>query len=289
MPTFEDEMVRTGLMPETRQVVDEAFLFDVDGPLTDPEAHQVTEPELLDIIAAKLDGGIPVGLNTGRATEWAMERFVRLLGLKLDDPASLTNLIVIGEMGGTWATFDREGNVLHNKSKQLTIPGDLKESVRKVVEDAYAEVMFFDGDRESMCSIIMNEGGNLATFDEKRQELAQIIEQLVAASPEAHRLKIGQTTIATDINVKYAGKGLGTERFQEWLEARHIKPKRYTTFGDSTSDIEMAEELDRNGEDVTFVFVGPNPISGSRKPGFKVIHRPGYSSATREFLKSSEQ
>lgn len=286
LPSFEDEMVWTGLTPEKRKIVDEAYLFDVDGPLTDPQEHKVTEPELVDIIAAKLDSGVPVGLNTGRATEWAIEKFVTLLAPKLKDKASFSNLIVIGEMGGTWATFNENGEATHNKSRQLTIPENLKATVKKIVEEKYGDTMFFDGDRESMCSIIMNEGGDITAFDEQRLELAQEIESLVAASEDAGRLKVGQTTIATDINVKYAGKDLGAERFQEWLDTKHTKPRRYITFGDSASDIEMAKELDRNGENVTFVFVGPSPVTNGLQSSFHIVHAPGYSSATLKVLKS---
>lgn len=286
LPSFEDEMVRTGLVPETRRLVEEAYLIDVDGPLTDPEAHKVTEPELLDIIASKLDEGVPVGLNTGRATEWAIERVVALMKPRLRDPASLANLIVIGEMGGTWATFSDKGETLYNKARQLTIPEELKEAVQKMVEDSYSDFVFFDGDRQSMCSVIMNEDGDLAAFDARRPELARQIEALVADSPDVQRLKVGQTTLAIDINVKYAGKDLGAERFEEWLKAKHIKPKRYITFGDSASDIEMAEQLDRDGAEVLFVFVGPNPVTHGRDQGYRIVHAPGYSQATLEVLKS---
>ena len=36
LPGFEDEMTRTGLIPETRRSVETAYMFDIDGVLTDP-------------------------------------------------------------------------------------------------------------------------------------------------------------------------------------------------------------------------------------------------------------
>jgi hydroxymethylpyrimidine pyrophosphatase-like HAD family hydrolase len=288
LPNFDDEMVRTGLMPETRRVVPEAWLFDVDGPLTDPKEHKVTEPELLDIVARKLEAGEPVGLNTGREVEWVMERFVGALTERLNEPAALKNMIIIGEMGGTWAVFDADGQPHFNQSQQLSIPEALNDAIKQLVEQEYGDAMTFADERRTMASVIMREGYDLKDFDRLRLELGVKLHELVEESGQADRLHIGQTTIATDIQVKHAGKDLGADRFLEWLSVRGIRPEHVTTFGDSASDIEMAEELNRRGRDTTFVFVGENPVAPTHPGAYPVIHEPGFSSATLKVLKSKK-
>lgn len=288
LPSFDDEMVRAGLMPETRRTVAEAWLFDVDGPLTDPQEHKVTEPELLDIVARKLEAGEPIGLNTGREVQWVMDRFVDSLAGRLESPAALENLIVIGEMGGTWATFDADGQPHFNKSQQLAMPEELAAAIKQLVAERYGDAMTFADERQTMASVIMREGYDIKDFDRLRLELGGQLHEMVADSGAADQLQIGQTTIATDIQSIHAGKDLGADRFLEWLEVRGIKPEHITTFGDSASDIEMAEELHRRGRDTSFVFVGENPVAPAHADSFMVTHEPGYSSATLKVLKSKK-
>ena len=47
-----------------------AWLFDVDGVLTDPERKIVAESALFDELIRRLTHGEPVGLNTGRSAEF---------------------------------------------------------------------------------------------------------------------------------------------------------------------------------------------------------------------------
>lgn len=49
------------------------WLFDVDGPLSDPIAKRMTEHVLLEELVARLARREPVVLNTGRALPWVIE------------------------------------------------------------------------------------------------------------------------------------------------------------------------------------------------------------------------
>ena len=62
--------------------------------------------------------------------------------------------------------------------------------------------------------------------------------------------------IATNIMSPFVGKDLGAIRFLQFLRDRHINPKKFITVGDSTSDIEMGNELKRRGKNVIYLHVG---------------------------------
>lgn len=292
LPSIDDELVRTGLNPEKRKTVQEAFIFDVDGPLTDPHEHKVVHKELPSMVAEILDMGLPVGLNTGRGVNWAIDNFVELVKPHVKDPSSLSNLIVIGEMGGTWATFDKTGEAVHNKSRQLTMSQELKDSIEEFVEqDRYRDVVYFDGGRETMASVIMKSVGakdDLSkaqaeeVYERVRLELEGQLQALIEASPDKGRIEIGQTAIATDFNSPYAGKDLGAARFEEWLEVKGLKPEHYYTFGDSQSDSKMAEYIAQLGKPGTFVFVGKQLVAPG--VGYDVVNAAGYSGGTLRVL-----
>jgi hydroxymethylpyrimidine pyrophosphatase-like HAD family hydrolase len=288
LPSFEDEMRRTELAPDTRRHVENAYLFDVDGPLTDPNERRVTEPELLTIVAEKLKSGEPVGLNTGRSAEWVMKRFLEPLRSELDDPADLENFIVIGEKGGTWVTFDKDGEAEPGQSGQLEVPDDVRQSVLDLIEQnpEYREVMTVDNRRDTMLSIIMNKGVDIDEFDLRRATLGEEIRQILEANDVDDTFAVDYTTIAIDIENRHVGKDVGSERFLEFLRVREVRPEHFVAFGDSVSDIEMADELERKGQDVTFVYVGQGDVTNGDSRKYEIVQEPGFSSGTLRYLKN---
>lgn len=54
---------------ETHRQVDTAYLFDVDGVLTDPVEKRVDREEIFSEIISRLQSGQPVAFNTGRSTK----------------------------------------------------------------------------------------------------------------------------------------------------------------------------------------------------------------------------
>lgn len=284
LPSFEDEMFRTGLNPETRRMTETAYLFDVDGTLTDPKEQRLTDPTLIETLVEKLRRGEPVGLNTGRPTYWAMEHVGRAVVEQVEDPSLLENFIIVGEKGGTWVTFDENGAEHHGRSKQLDIPPEIKDRLNAVVREKYRHVMYVDDERPTMISTILLPGLEPLEYDRYRLEMAQEIARIVEESTATDRLKIDQTTIATDIEGKYVGKALGADRFLEFLKTREIVPRKFVTFGDSPSDIEMAEELDRKNRETVFVYVGPDGVTTGPEGSYEVVHEPGYVAGTKRAL-----
>ena len=285
LPTLQDEMVRTGLMPETRKEVKKAREYDVDGVLTDPREKIVIHEEIFDEIVAQLERGEPVCFNTGRSDSWVMERVAATILERIQDTSVLSNLIIVGEKGGTWTTFNQNGEPVHSAVETISVPSELKNRVRTLINDKYSDVMFFDESKETMISVEMVDGYDLASFTERQKEFVRDIQSILVETGTDSIYRIDPTTIATDVESPNVGKALGSDRFIEFLKSRGVKADAFETFGDSASDAAMADELVRRGQEAEFVYVGNKPESVQRKADYPVREVAGFSGGTLDFLR----
>lgn len=301
LPELFDELVRTGLLPELRKNIGRAALFDVDGTLTDPIEKKVVNPEVYDEFIDRLAAGEAIGLNTGRSVKWVEGNFMQPLVQRMRErdiePSILERMIVVGEKGGTWATYDANGLASYGRNDKLAIPATTKKAVRKLIDEKYADAMFFDDTKETMISVEMRDGYNMTDFSSRQAELQTELQQILAqkdserAGDKAMQnsdLIIDATTIATDIQSKHVGKDLGSARFLEFLEARHITPRgaAIDAYGDSPSDLAMASHLKRLGLHAQFVYVGPEPKQPLLARGTRVHMFPGgFTQATVAHLR----
>ena len=282
LPNFEDEMVRMGLLPETRKTVSEAKLFDIDGVITNPKEKKVLYPEILDMIRIDLKSGLPIALNTGRSIEWIDSTFLREFEENFgDDKSGLANLVVIGEFGGTWATYDTDGNRQDGQVASLTVPETLVDEVDALVKNRFGETMFVDKTKKTMISIEMHDGHELDPFKEQQKLLSDTLYELLRTHGIT-ALEVHNDTIATNVRSHYVGKDVGTGRFLEFLRERGIQTKKYKAYGDSEGDLAMAEHLAMRGENVDMVYLGSKPPKGDHI-GYELIHVPGFDKGLREY------
>ena len=261
-----------------------AYLFDVDGVLTDPQEKRVTEPELFDQIIIKLQRHEPVGLNTGRSIEWLVERIVTPLLEKLHDKSLLQHFIVIGEKGGTWTAFDKEGNMHHEKMEELTISHDVIEDAKVLVEQKYGDAMFFDATKETMLSIEMHDAFDLDRFHQRQKALVKDLKRLLKKYKLQNIYRIDPTTIATDVESPKVGKALGADRFLQFLKKMDLEPQEFETFGDSKSDFEMSDELHKRGKKVKMIYVGDRLKLGEFPTEYPVDYIEGFCQGTLQYL-----
>ena len=282
LPSFHDEMIRTGLMSETRRHVEKGYLLDVDGVITDPIEKRVIHESIIDDLADKLNNGNPVGLNSGRSTAWVEANVLPHLTGRIIRPDALQNLIIIGEKGGTWTTFSEDGVRMHDASPKLKLPTGVREKVDELLNKKYSESMFISEEKESMLSVEMRDGYDLSDFKQQQQDFLQEAANIVADRDDWH---IDPTTIATDFENIHAGKALGADRFLDFLKARNIVVANIEAYGDSASDLAMADELERRGQAVEFSYVGTDAqLSGNKS--YIVNNVGGYTSGTAAILKS---
>jgi len=284
LPAFEDEMTRTGLMPETRRHVKTAYLFDVDGVVTNPQEKRITDERVLTEIAKRLEASEVVGFNTGRSTEWVIRNVINPLLTHLEDPSLLTNVIVIGEKGATWATFDETtGEPQYGQVDSVTIPIDLRVQLEELTQQ-YGDTMANLDPKHTMFSAEMLDGHNLTDFSKVQAEFTERVRQLLAETGADKNFAVDPTTIATDIENPHVGKALGADRFIDFLRLRNLKVAKFVTFGDSASDLDMTAELARRGQDATMVYVGDSAKLPARPKGYSIVTAPGFEKATATYL-----
>lgn len=235
------------------------FIFDLDGVVTNPETGTVNA-DILSHIAKDLTQQYVVALNTGRPYEWAQEHILEKLENQVS-PADLENLLLVAEMGGVIGRY-RHGKLHVELDQTLSLSGSFVEDVVRMLDEQrttgerFSDYMWWDGLKKTMGSLVKWDHVSVETFNRIRPLLATNLEALL----RTHGLDdfvLGQTTIATDIQHKTAGKHKGAQQIKAWLDEQNISPQTFYTFGDSVSDKAMAEEFatSTNAQTV-FVFVG---------------------------------
>lgn len=262
------------------------YLFDVDGVLTDPVEKQVTEPELFSVLISLLRHGDLVGLNTGRSTEWMLDRIISPLLAKTEPKNLFSDVIAVGEKGGTWVTFDEQGVLNHDKNQAMIVPQELQDQIKQLVQEKYKDSMFFDSTKETMISVEMHDKFDLSEYHVRQKEFVKEVETIFSQTQHGERYKIDPSTISTDIEEKHAGKALGVDRLLTLLSDKGINPSKFVTFGDSFSDFAMADELGKRGKEVTFVFTGDKEKLGSITKSYPIEFVAGYTQGTLRYLKS---
>src|SRR3989344_3211882 len=236
------------------QTIAHAFLFDVDGVITDPAEKKVTQKGLIEAIAERLDSDEVVTLNTGRSISWLSEKGIfRELETSVKDKSKLSNFIAIGEKGGTWQAYEA-GTWKNHIDESIEVPLELQDRIRRLIEERFSDLMFFDESKLTMISTEMIDGKSITEFSEKQNALV--------------------------------GKHLGARKIADWIQSKGIKPEHFITVGDSQSDTDMAEEL-QDDYPVEFVFVGdPEKLDSSRLHCPIIFTKARYSAGALEYLKS---
>jgi hypothetical protein len=246
------------------------ILLDVDGPVSSPETRTVAWA-LLDDIHALLAAGIPVVLNTGRATAFVGEHVVGPLVAAGLPPAG--RLHVVCEKGGTWATAGPDGIGEVHTDPGLRVPDLARELVADLVRDTYGDAMFVDETKVVMATVeARTDVPNAYYLDRQKGFDAELFAGLTAAGlgvrlgdsrhpdPQGRTpWRIDPSVIATDVESEHSGKALGARRALALLAEDGELPRVWHTVGDSHSDYAMADHLHGLGYDVTHVDVGPEP------------------------------
>lgn len=282
---------------ETERNAEVAFLLDVDGVVTNPVEKKVTEPQIFDRIIENLTSGNPVALNTGRSNEWMIDRVIKPLHDRVTDKKMLHNFFAVGEKGLTWASFDTQGNLTRGVFNREGIPVEgydlsafldketvehfktLSAEAKALIAKKYSHSTFFDDSKHAMVSTEMHDGYDQPRYAQEQVQFTQELKDILTRLGLSDKFNVDPTTIATDIQLKHVGKHLGARRILDWLKRSKIAPKHYVAVGDSSSDLEMADELKAQGLSCEFNYVNPKkPLKpeqvkdASGKPKFTVVN-----------------
>lgn len=269
---------------EPEKSVPTAWIFDVDGVLSDPIEKKPTQPQLLIKLADILKQNRIIALNTGRSLEWVKNRILTYLEQNITEKAFLSNLFIVGEKGASWMEYVN-GNWQTGLDISLSLPASLKKQIKDIVAQNTSKSAFYDEGKKVMATIEMKDNYSTEKF---AKDQALLLPKVQTALNEFEgEFTLDYSIIDIDIQHKNSGKSLGARRILEWLKRKGIKPQTFITFGDNRSDFEMAEELQKDGYSVQFVFVGKDKTLAENKNYPVFISKEPFEKGTLEFLNSS--
>jgi hypothetical protein len=243
---------------ETRRSIQRVELYDIDGVVTNPVAKTFNH-DVVRELAQKVQSGIVIGFNTGRSLEWSYHNVVDPLEKLVTDKEKLQNLYAVGEKGASWGKYV-DGTWHAYTDVTVSVPEPLKEEIRQAVDEYQgannSSVVYELDDKETMMTYEMRDGMAIEEFRQYQPEIAGVIQRSVERAGAT--LRVDQTQIAIDIEKPEVGKHLGARRVLDALEKEGVdfSQAHFATFGDSKSDIRMADEIHERGLPVEFVFVG---------------------------------
>ena len=267
--------------------VDTSWIFDIDGVVTNPTEKKIKKLQILDHIAERLQQREPVIFNTGRSLSWVIEKVLNPLLKKIKDKKLLENLFIVGEKGGTWLTFGRDGKIQQHKDSSISAPTSLQQKIKNLVKRKYLHSMFYDETKQTMISVEMHDNYDLEEYKREQAILKKELNAILKHHDPANSLKLDPTTIAIDIENKHVGKGFALDRILNWFKQKRIKPKKFIAIGDSIGDIKMAEKLHEKKLPFEFVFVGNKSELRGFKSNFSIKYtQKRFDSGTLEYLNS---
>lgn len=255
--TSESEGRSSAAWTRTSKVIAEMLLFDIDGVITEPVTGRV-ELEVVNEIVEILEKGEPVAFNTGRGLEWVKRDILPYFCERVMDSSVLNKLCIVYQKGAFRVTFNEKGEQEKPVAAPgiLLIPGTLRAEGLELITTKYSETMFPGEEKEAVFSPQMKLGVDFGAYKADQAKLVQDLQALLLKHGLERYFRVDPTRIATDIEDKRLGKAMGSQQVLAWLKERSLYPNYFITFGDSKSDIDMAEEIHRQGLPVEFVFVG---------------------------------
>lgn len=257
-----------------------AWLFDVDGVITNPELKEAN-PKILDKIVKFLNSGDIIGFNTGRSLKFTIKEILEPLKSKITDESHLEKIFSVGEKGGDWALFEN-GDLKIKTDESIKPPKELEERIKSLIEEKFSDTIFFDSTKKTMISAEIIKDTELSKFHEDQKRFDEEVEQILKEM-KLTNLKIDSSIIATDIQNPKVGKDLGVQRFLNMIKGLH-EPSEFETFGDSPGDLEMYKYLVKNGHKAKFIYVGKKEIEDEENI---IKTKAKYDEGTLEYLTSN--
>jgi hydroxymethylpyrimidine pyrophosphatase-like HAD family hydrolase len=292
--------------PASKDVI-ELAIFDIDGPVTDPQSRRIEKSEILDLTLDFITERGYVAYNTGRACAAAHHRVIspllaRALARGINSEIVSRRTAIFAEKGGVTSSWDNElGEWSHQINPTAKVPADLRDEVVDLLrsDHEFQNYIFHDSEKETMVSVEMRHETlgpapapvTVSEFRPVAERFAATVRQLTA-DRGYDDIEVDRTTIAVDIQRRGVGKDLGTRLAFDWLDKLGKQPERVHCFGDSKSDVAMAVEacaiMSRSfadpGERVVYVHVGDKLLI---EGGFVVRSFPGrYWRGTVAYLRS---
>lgn len=247
------------------------LLLDVDGPIASPLTRTIAIPSIAEDLARMANRGIPVVFNTGRS-----DAFIREVVLPPMRQAGLDSdaaVFAVCEKGASWFRVPAAGDPVVEVDESLSAPKGFSRAVESLVQQRYAETMFFDHTKRSMVSVEhFSEIASARYLSELQPQLLADAQELLDEQGLAELFRLDPSIISVDMEHRRVGKDLGAERAVQLLRESGVVPQRWFTAGDSRVDYDMARWLHGNGYQVEHLDV--RPADGIPEVDFPVLTHP---------------
>ena len=261
-----------------------AWIFDVDGVITNLATRKVEHPQIVQKIVEKLEAGEPVGIITGRALPWLSERVLSLIEKQTKNPSVLNNLCIEAEFGGISVIYDH-GQKNEAIETNLSISLEILSQLEKLVKKDFSDGMFVDSGKRTHFTAEMKESVGSDLFKQKQKELVEKLKKIIDEHGLSEIVEIHEDAIATNVKNKKLNKHLATQKLLTWLTGRNLNPEIFYVFGDSTSDLQIGEELNKQNKKVEFIYTGTDDLGDQP---FEIIKtKEKFDEGTLEYLSNS--
>src|SRR3989344_8302916 len=98
-----------------------AWIFDVDGVVTNLDTRGVKYPQILEKIVRKLRTREPVGIITGRKLSWLIDAVIEPIEQQIEERSALDQLYVEAEFEGISVKY-QNGQRQESIDKELSLP-----------------------------------------------------------------------------------------------------------------------------------------------------------------------
>ncbi len=259
------------------------WIFDIDGVITDPTTKKIIHPQIIERIEQKLNQKIPVCFNTGRSSDWVQKTIVTQF--KSDTP--LEFLFCACEMGNVILQYNQDNTPRESVHNADLIPSQLYATIKEIVASSYLDSMFVDDTKKSILTIEMKDGFDQDHYEELQSRLSGEIRIILKNYHPGIHVRPSSSNIAIDIKPITSNKELGAEQILTWLKTKNLSLDQFQfiTFGDSVSDLQMAELFVSQKLSTIFVYVGEDKINQKAKYQ-TIITKAHYTTGTMEYLNS---
>jgi hypothetical protein len=256
-------------------VPDLGLLLDVDGPIASPVTRSIAIPSIADDLVTLVGAGVPVAFITGRSDAFIEQQVVQpLLARGLADALRKPGARMFGvfEKGGSWAAITPAGMADVTVDETVAPSESLIADIRMLVEQRFADTMFFDDTKRAMISVEQNRDVESSIYLKAQAHFDQAAFDVLVdhgvgvhhrerVSPDVNgdvTFRLDSTIISTDIESVLLDKDRGAQRALEYFAAAGELPRRWRSVGDSRSDYKMADFLHEAGFDAAHVDVRPS-------------------------------
>jgi hydroxymethylpyrimidine pyrophosphatase-like HAD family hydrolase len=259
------------------------YIFDIDGVITDLTTKEI-DLNLVKKLEELIKGGSIVVFNSGRAVSWIEEKVIAELNISKD---LLSSVFLVGEFGAVSVSYIDGGERQENQDPEVSIRGDLKEEVIRLVEGKYRDSNFFDTAKKGMITVEKMDGYSLKDYLNLIPSIKADFEEILARKGLTNLFEVTNDPIAVNIRAEKLDKIYSTKVALNWMKEKNYEIGNFLVFGDQPADLEMANEIAIQGYPVKMIYVGENPIEGG-KDYLIIKTKEKYTRGTLAFLEETQ-